>query len=226
MPAAMSEPIVLYGGTFDPVHHGHLIAARAVAEARGYRRVLLLPAARPPHKAAAGASATHRLAMLRLAVEGEPLFEVNDVELRRQGPSFTCDTLCALRAEHPEVEIHLIIGTDMLRDLPRWHRAKDVVEAARIVVAARPPLHSGVGEVLRSLADTLGEDAASRIAENVLPTPMIDISATDIRRRVAEGRSIRFLVPEAVRAYVEAEGLYRPSRNPEREETRKTTKRA
>lgn len=210
----MSEPIVLYGGTFDPVHHGHLIAARAVAEARGYRRVMLLPAARPPHKSAATVSAEVRLAMLRLAVEGEPLFEVNDMELRRHGPSFTYDTLRALRAEHPGSEIHLIIGTDMLRDLPLWHRSKDVVRLANIIVAARPPLHFEVGEILDNLEDVLGGDVAAKIAANVVTTPMIEISATDIRRRAAAGQSIRFLVPEAVRSYIEAGGLYKGKAGP------------
>ena len=138
----MPDRIVLFGGTFDPVHHGHLIVARALAEARGYDRITLVPSASPPHKAPACAPAADRLAMLHLAVEAERLFDVCDVELRREGASYTFDTVAELasRLEAPG-RVHLVLGADMLADLPHWHRADELVRLVEFVVAVRPPWH-------------------------------------------------------------------------------------
>jgi len=205
----MPDRIVLLGGTFDPVHHGHLIVARAVAEACRYDRITLVPSASPPHKGSARASGADRLAMLRLAVEAEELFDVCDVELRRTGRSYTFDTLLALRERlGPRTELHLVMGADMLADLPNWHRSRELVELARIVVARRPPWQREWEGIFADLRSRLGPQAAERLAASVIPTPLIDISSTDIRKRLAEGRSIRFLVPEPVRAFIEQQGLY------------------
>lgn len=205
----MPRTIVLYGGSFDPVHIGHLIAARSVAEARGYRRVTFLPASHPPHKPAAEAGADDRLAMLRLAIQGEDLFDVSSIELERPGRSFTFDTLVALRQAHgPDVALHLLIGTDMLEDLPKWHRAAEVVETAEIVVACRSGWHERTGQILDGLRRSFQQATIDRLRRSLVETPLIDISSSTIRQRLASGRSIRFLVPEAVREYVEAHGLY------------------
>jgi len=204
-----TAPLVVYGGTFDPVHHGHLITARAVAEARGYEKVLLLPSADPPHKASAHAAGADRLAMLRLAVEGDGLFEVSDLELRRPGKSYTFDTLSALREQHGrEVDVHWIIGADMLADLPNWYEAEQVVDQARVVVAMRPPWHERIDSILADLARRLGADRANRLAEAVILTPLIDISSTDIRQRVAAGLPVRYLVDEKVEKHIEDRNLY------------------
>jgi len=205
----MGDRVVLFGGTFDPVHHGHLIVARAVAEHCGYERITLVPSGTSPHKSNAVASPGDRLAMLRLAVAGEGLFDVSDVELRREGPSYTIDTLTGLRAEiGAATELHLLIGADMLADLPNWRRAADVVALARVVVAMRPGWDGRMDEVLGRLRRDLPGEVAEALIASVVPTPLIDISSTTIRRRLAAGQSIRFLVPEAVGEYIEREGLY------------------
>ncbi len=206
----MTDRIVLYGGTFDPVHNGHLICARAVAEARGYDQVLLVPSACPPHKARAGADGAERLEMLRLAVAEDPLFEVCDVELRRPGKSYTFDTLEAIGRNRGGLgDIHWIIGADMLGDLPNWHRAAEVVDLATIVVAMRPPWHSRIDEILADLSARMGADRAAELAGGIVSTPLIDISSTEIRGRAASGLAIRYMVPDGVARYIQERGLYR-----------------
>jgi len=206
----LARDIVLFGGTFDPVHHGHLIVARALAEARGFDRVTFVPAAAPPHKPAAHASAQHRLAMLRLAIAGEDVFDICELELDRSGPSYTAETLAVLRERGGgQVALHWVIGADMLADLASWHCAAEVVEAARIIVVVRSSRQDGLAETFRGLAGTFSEEQIERIRQGLVATPRIDISSTEVRRRVAEGRSIRFLVPDAVAEYIRRHGLYR-----------------
>ena len=205
----MAKGIVLFGGSFDPVHFGHLIAARAVAEQCGFARITLVPAAQAPHKGRMSASPADRLAMLRLAVEGDELFDICQAELRRPGTSYTFDTLAALRASHGEgVPLHWVIGADMLADLPHWHRAGEVLDLAQIVVAWRSPWHERMGQILKDLSASLGVEAAERLGRSVVKTPLIDISSAAIRHRLAGGRSIRYLVPEAVRRHILSLGLY------------------
>jgi len=205
----MTEEIACFGGTFDPVHHGHLIVARALAEARGLRNVTLIPTGSPPHKPPAAAAVEHRLAMLRLATEGEDLFDVSAVETERSGPSYTIDTVAALRESLPEeTKLSWIIGADMLPDLPSWVRVGELLDRVELVVAVRPPWQERIDEILDTLAETLGAEQVDRIRRGVVATPLIDLSATEIRRRVLEGRSIRFMVPESVREYIDGYGLY------------------
>lgn len=206
----MTDRMVLYGGTFDPVHYGHLITARAVAEARGYDKVVLLPSASPPHKAPASADGAERLKMLRLAVAGDPMFDVCDIEIRRPGKSYTFDTLEALRESRGGgVEVHWIVGADMLADLPNWHRAAEVVDLATIVIALRPPWHERIEQALGDLVARMGPERAGKLAGGVVTTPLIDISSTDIRRRVASGLPIRYLVCDAVADFIRGKRLYR-----------------
>lgn len=198
----------LFGGSFNPIHHGHLIVARAVAERLGVSRTVFVPSAQPPHKRGAGlASAADRLEMARLAVQGEAGFEVSDVEILRSGPSYTFLTVSdyrrALGADGP---LFWIIGADTLPELHTWYRIRELVELCRIVTAARP----GYEEPdLSSLAQVLSGEQVARLREGILSTPRIDISATGIRQRVREGRSIRYLVPDSVREYIQRGGLYR-----------------
>jgi nicotinate-nucleotide adenylyltransferase len=206
----MGQPVVIFGGTFNPVHIGHLIVARGVAEQLGAGRITLMPAHSPPHKVDGTLEAPHRLAMLRLAVEGDGLFEVSTRELDRSGRSYTFDTLTELRAEHgPGADLVWVIGLDMLLDLPNWHRATDVVDLARIVSAARPPMPADLPARLKALHGRFSDAQVQRLAQDVLLTPLIDISSTDIRRRVQQGRPIRYLTPPAVEEYILAEELYR-----------------
>jgi nicotinate-nucleotide adenylyltransferase len=213
----MAGGVCLFGGTFDPVHHGHLIVARAVAEKLGFARITLIPANTPPHKPPACASAADRLAMVKLAVQGDELFDVCDLELNRQGPSYTLDTLQALQPRlgvgpgpGPGLgeKLHWLIGADSLADLPHWHRVGEVLELASILVAARP-INGGAETALSALAGKLEERHLRHLREGLVATPLIDISSTDIRRRVRAGQSIRYLVPDAVARYIVEHRLYR-----------------
>jgi len=205
----MTERIVLFGGTFDPVHNGHLIAARAVAEQRGYRHITLVPSAKGPHKGPAVASDADRLKMLNLAVDGEDLFEVSQTELQRAGPSYTFDTLREIQeACGDDSPLDLVIGADMLADLPNWYRADDVVKLARLVIAARPPWHEKIGAISALLAERFGKRLAADLIVGICTTPLIDISSSEIRERLAAGLSIRYLAPDAVEEYIRSRGLY------------------
>lgn len=198
----------LFGGSFNPIHHGHLIVARAVAEWLGVSRMVLIPSAQPPHKQGGElASAADRLEMARLAVAGEPGLEVSDIEVCRHGPSYTFLTVEHFRGLlGPAATLYWVIGGDTLPELHTWYRISELVERCRIVTAVRP----GYEEPdLDALGRVLSAGQIARLREDILPTPRIDISATWIRRRVREGRSIRYLVPEPVRQHIERRGLYR-----------------
>lgn len=204
----MAQRIGLYGGSFDPIHFGHLISARSLAEQLSLNRVVLIPAMLPPHKQTSELTdARHRLEMARLAVQGDPLFEVSDAELHRAGPSYTFDTVTQFRQQlGPLVELFWFIGADSLPELPSWYRVAELVKVVRIVTAARPgwtrpdPVH---------LIAAVGPPAARQLLEDCLETPRIDISATDIRARVRSGLSIRYLVPEGVASYIATQRLYK-----------------
>ena len=204
----MAQRVGLYGGSFNPIHHGHLIVARAVAERLRLDRVILLPSARPPHKGDRKLlDAQHRAAMVKLAIEGEPLFEFSDFDLIRDGPSYTIDTVTHFgELLVAKVELHWIIGADSLAELTTWYRVPDLVNACRIITAARPGWDAIDWTPLRAV---LSDAQVAALQAGILPTPPIDISSTDIRRRVREGRSIRYLVPESVRLYTERNALYR-----------------
>jgi nicotinate-nucleotide adenylyltransferase len=185
--------IGLFGGSFDPVHHGHLIVARVAAETLGLAEVRFIPAREQPFKQGRhAASAEHRLAMLQLAVTGEPGFGVERAELERPGPSYTVDTLATLRAREPGGTFALLLGADAAAELGAWHRAAELPGLARIVVFARPG--SPVPD--------------SPFVSSAITVPGIDISATEVRRRARSGRSLRYWVPDAVAEYVTRHRLY------------------
>lgn len=199
--------VLLYGGSFDPVHAGHLHVATTAASILGADRVLLVPAAVSPFKDGTSASAEDRLAMCRLAVEGDPRLGVCDVEVRRGGRSYTWDTVDELLAGPLRGDdVMLLLGQDSLADLPRWHRARELV--ARVPVAVAPRAGAAAPD-WDALAAGLGREAADGIRARFLRMPASPVSSTDIRRRVAEGRSIRCRVPDAVADMIEAKGLYR-----------------
>ncbi|MBN1846819.1 MAG: nicotinate (nicotinamide) nucleotide adenylyltransferase [Sedimentisphaerales bacterium] len=199
--------IVLFGGTFDPIHHGHLIACRAAAEQLEADRVILIPSAAPPHKDAGRLTgAGHRLRLAQLAVAGDDLFEISDCELRRAGPSYTLDTVLHFRGLYGlEAVLYWLIGADSLPELNGWHQIQRLAEECIIVTAARPGYSPG--DLDRRL-DSLPADQIDRIRRHILATPGIEISATDIRDRVRRNRSIRYLVPEAVADYIRDHRLY------------------
>lgn len=204
----MSDRIGLYGGSFDPIHFGHLISARSIAEQLDLSRVILIPSLRPPHKQGGPMTdARHRLAMAKLAVEGDSLFDVSDVEFHRKGPSYTFDTVTQFRERlGPSVELYWIIGADSLPELPAWYRIAELVASARIATATRPGWTAPDVSVLER---AVGPENAKMLLAHCCETPAIDISATDIRSRVASGQPIRYLTPEAVTSYIKAQNLYK-----------------
>lgn len=190
--------IGLFGGTFDPVHLGHLRAAENAREALGLDRVALVPSATPPHRARPASSADDRLAMARLAAATHPCFEAWDLELRRPGPSYTVDTVCAVLTERPGDDLVLLVGADTWPEMATWRDPERLFSLVEVGVAERP------GAPLPPLAPPFPSARGVRLVDG----PSLPISATAIRARVAEGRSIRYLVPDAVADYVATRGLY------------------
>ena len=181
--------IGIYGGTFDPTHHGHLILAREVGETFRLDKIIFVPAAVSPFKGSPAAAAEARLSMLRAAIEGEAGFIVNDFELRRPPPSYTIDTVEDIQRQEADAELYYLIGEDNIPTLRKWHRFEELEQAVRFVVLDR----TGAG------------------TKHDYPTlhRRIDISATEIRKRVASGQSIRYFVPQAVEEIIRREKLYR-----------------
>ena len=202
--------IGLLGGSFNPIHRGHLAVARAARAALHLDRIVLVPSARPPHKSSSLASAEDRFAMASLAA-ADPVFagagfEVSDVELTRTGPSFTIDTLRWFRERDPAAELFFVVGADSVPELKTWRDARELFRLARFAVAARPG-HDLEGD-LAALARDLGAEAAQGLRERVVPIEPDPLSATEIRRRLRDGDSIEGLVPDAVRRYIHERGLY------------------
>ncbi|HEU4754776.1 MAG TPA: nicotinate-nucleotide adenylyltransferase [Armatimonadota bacterium] len=193
--------IGLMGGTLDPVHYGHLLIAEQAREQYDLERVVWLPAGDPPHKEGEQrATQEHRYAMAVLATASNPHFYVSRLELEREGPSYTIYTLEHFQREYPGAELFFITGADTALDLLTWHRHAEVVRACRFLAAPRP------GFDLSRLGEVLPPEYVSRILP--LRAPVVDISSTEIRARVRQGESIRYLVPEAVEAYIHKHGLY------------------
>lgn len=200
------ERVGILGGTFNPVHIGHLLIAQRALEAAGLDRVILMPCHTPAHKGG-GALATpeDRLAMVRLAIAGNPAFEANDLELERGGVSYAVDTMRAFRLRYPDREPHFIIGMDSLRELHLWYRVNELLTLCPFLVLGRP----GVAHPLTSAEISLPPPWPERLLANVLPGRLCEVSSSEIRQRVAEGRSIRYLVPSAVEQFILDRGLYR-----------------
>jgi nicotinate-nucleotide adenylyltransferase len=192
------KKVGIMGGTFDPIHIGHLIAAEQARDACGLDEVWFIPTHSPPHKhAPTGASPDHRLAMVRLAIADYPPFRLSDLEIRRGGVSYTIDTVERLTADRPDTQFAYIIGADMVEYLPRWHRIEEIAAKITFIGLARPgyTLDGELPEWLRRRVTTV-------------EIPLIDISSTAIRARIRAGRSVRFLIPPPVQAYIEENGLY------------------
>ena len=202
--AQEKKRVGIMGGTFDPIHLGHLVIAEAAREELALSEVIFIPAAQPPHKPGRKvAAAAHRLRLVQLAVEGNPFFRALDVEMRREGPSYSYDTLRDLVEKHGEsVDFYFIVGGDEISAILTWHRVAELFSLCRFVAARR----KGSSLSLDEVRTHLGEEALSRI--RLVQAPELEISSTDIRRRLQEGRSIRYLVPEKVEAYIYKEGLY------------------
>jgi nicotinate-nucleotide adenylyltransferase len=196
--------IGVYGGTFDPVHHGHLIAAAEVCAVLGLDRLVFMPAGRPPHKGGRAISpAAQRVRMLELAIAGRARFAISGLDLGEDRPSFTAALLARLRAGWGEQhELFFVMGEDSLRDFPTWREPGRIAELARLVVVTRPGVETDLGEVIGRVPGLAG-----RI--HLVPIPEMEIASSDLRARVAEGRPIAFQVPAAVEEFIVGEGMYR-----------------
>lgn len=208
------RPIGVFGGTFDPIHYGHLRSAFELKQAMRFDEVRFLPCGDPPHRGETIASAELRHRMVRVAIEDQSGFVADDRELKRAGPSYTFDTLTSLRAEFPDRSLGLIIGMDAFLDLPSWHRWTEILDFAHIVVAHRPgwraPDIGVLGELLNERGtlrvDDLHESDHGRI--HIHAVTQLEISSTEIRELVAAGRDPRFLLPDAVREVIASSGCY------------------
>jgi nicotinate-nucleotide adenylyltransferase len=185
------------GGTFDPIHLGHLRAAENAREALALDEVLFMPSGNPPHRGLPLSSGLDRFAMVALATALHPAWVPSDLELSREGPSYTADTLAALKERRPDDALFLIVGSDTFPEMPTWRDPARVFALCTVAVADRP----GAREAAPALD--------SRVRAERVPGPGLAVSATEIRRRVQEGRSVRYLVPDAVADYIGKRGLYR-----------------
>ncbi|MCG8584978.1 MAG: nicotinate-nucleotide adenylyltransferase [Pirellulales bacterium] len=199
--------IGLYGGSFDPVHYGHLLLAEFCREHCRLDRVLFMPAAVSPHKSdRQPTDARARVEMLRLAIGGHAAFDVSEMEIDRGGPSFTVETLTALTQESPDEDWFFLMGGDSLADLPSWREPKRICELATPVIVAR---HGSPMPDVGALAAFVAASRLSEIEQCLVQMPLIELSSSDIRRRISAGESIRYQTPRAVEKYIETNGLYR-----------------
>lgn len=210
----MTHPIGIFGGTFDPIHFGHLRTAFELLQSLRLSEMRFMPAGNPPHRETTVASAEQRLDMVRAATEGQPGFVVDDREIRREGLSYSVDTMRTLRADFPERPLCLIVGMDAFLGLPKWHQWRELLELAHLVVAHRPgwraPSMGPLGELLvdrgTGRINDLHEARAGCIYIHAVT--QLEISSTEVRKLIAAGRDPRYLMPDAVRAIIEKTGCY------------------
>ncbi len=197
--------IGLMGGTFDPIHYGHLAAAEAAREGFHLDEVIFVPTGKPPHKPERVISAAqHRYLMTVLATADNPYFSVSSYEINQSGPSYSiCTVRHFLRTRGPHVELFFITGMDAVRELPTWHEPHDLLRLCQFIAVTRPGYRV---EEVEALAEVFGAEAGRRI--HVFEVPAVAVSSTLIRERMARGKSVRYLLPDAVMRYAEKEGIY------------------
>ncbi|GAB6173313.1 nicotinate-nucleotide adenylyltransferase [Paradesulfitobacterium aromaticivorans] len=194
----------IMGGTFDPIHYGHLVAAEMARTEFALEKVLFVPTGNPPHKSGRRVSpAALRYEMVKRSLADNPFFDISAVEIERSGPSFTVDTLRQLRREWPEHELYFITGTDALREIFTWHESEEILNLTHFIGASRPGFDAG--DFLRK-SESENPQVIHRI--HLLEVPALAISSTAIRARVAGGKSIRYLLPENVRQFIQENSLY------------------
>lgn len=193
----------ILGGTFDPIHLGHLLTADFVMNALGLEKIIFIPANYPPHKTGMNiTNAKHRYIMSLLATSHNPQFEVSDIEIKREGLSYTIDTIKTLLEENPDVEFYFILGADAVAELDKWERFEELLDLCYFVAATRPGFAQKVEQAKASFGD-----AGNKIIW--LNTPELNISSTDIRNRVKNGLPIKYIVTSSVESYIHKEGLYK-----------------
>ena len=209
-----TSAIAIFGGTFDPVHYGHLRAAAEVAEQLGVSDFRLLPAGQPPHRASTWAAARHRTAMLELALAPHADLSVDDREIVRAGPSYMVDTLASIRAEVGDLPVLLCVGQDAANQLDRWYQWERLLELAHLIVMTRPKTKPQYSDRLKAAfagcetcaTDQLMHSPAGKVC--AVEVTRLAISSTHIREQLAGGRDPRFLLPSTVLAYIRKHGLY------------------
>ncbi len=209
------RPIGVFGGTFDPIHYGHLRSAFEMLQALDFEEVRFIPCSDPPHRGVTYASAAQRYRLVEVAIAGQPGFVADDRELKRDGPSYTVDTLAALRTEFPDRSLGLIVGMDAFLGLPEWYRWEEILDKAHIVVAHRPgwkaPDIGALGEMISEhgthRVSDLHETTHGRI--HIHAVTQLEIASTEIRDLIAAGRDPRFLMPDAVRDEILELGIYK-----------------
>lgn len=208
--------IGVFGGTFDPVHYGHLRTAFELMHALRLDEVRFMPAGTPPHRGQPVAGGDLRLAMVRAAVDGQAGFTVDDRELRREGPSYSVDTLSDLRAEYPERSLLLFVGMDAFIGLPKWYQWREILQLAHVVVAHRPgwrtPATGPLGELLVDRGTGRVGDLHESIAGHIYihAVTQLEIASTSVRNLIGRGQDPRFLMPDAVRDIIFETGCYQP----------------
>lgn len=197
------QRVGIMGGTFDPIHIGHLIISEEVREKFNLDYVLFVPARVPPHKQESAKEAIHRYNMVKLAIKGNPRFCVSDIEMKRNGPSYTIDTLREFRQIYgKDTDLYFIAGTDTIRDLPNWNDHKELLSLCEFIGATRPDGTDDIEDII-----TYFGDLGSRIHR--LRVPKLEISSTELRQRLKEGRNVRYLLPDAVLQYIKIHGVYK-----------------
>ncbi|WP_156473335.1 nicotinate-nucleotide adenylyltransferase [Thermoactinomyces sp. AS95] len=188
----------IFGGTFDPIHFGHLLLAEQAREAASLHEIWFIPAGEPPHKQGKPVTpAMERKKMVELAIEGHPQFKVNPIELMRSGPSYTVDTIMELKKQNPHVEFFLLVGADMVKNLPKWYKIKEIIQNVQVIGLGRPGFdHDALPEYI--------EERLMWIPDAV----ETNISSSIIRERLMLNRSVRYLVPDSVYKYIKEQGLY------------------
>lgn len=192
----------IMGGTFNPIHLGHLMIAEEARQTFHLDKILFVPSYVTPNKQVSGATAAQRLEMTRLAVADNPCFAVSDIEIKRQGRSYTVDTLREIKKLYgPSYILYFISGTDTIQDLPNWHRPEEILSLCQFVGATRPDGSQSIGQVIDHFGD-LGKHILK------LTVPTMQISSTELRRRIANGQSVRYMMPPAVVEYIRKNGVY------------------
>ncbi|UZQ86738.1 nicotinate-nucleotide adenylyltransferase [Thermoclostridium stercorarium] len=201
----MNGLLGIFGGSFNPIHSGHLILAEFIREEFKLDRIIFIPTGNPPHKKVGDLErAQYRYDMVKLAIEDNPFFDISDIELKREGFSYTSDTLKKMKEIYPDEELFFICGGDSIIQFPTWHEIGTIFELASIIVAERPNV---LKEKLENMINEFREKYGARILCS--SAPHIGISASEIRKRLKQGLSVRYMVPRAVYEYIEKNNLYR-----------------
>jgi nicotinate-nucleotide adenylyltransferase len=211
------QGIGILGGTFDPIHHGHLRSALEIQQALNLAEVRLIPCFQPTHRPPPLASPEDRLAMIQSAIIDEPMLTVDDCEIQRKGPSYLIDTLIHLRKHNPNTPLCFIMGIDSLVGLPSWHRYEEIIELAHLVVIHRPRYtmpETGIISTLIKQRLQHNPEAVQKTLSGImllLSVTQLEISATEIRKQIAAGENPRYLLPNSVYKYIKEHGIYRMS---------------